>query len=243
MGENNKFITILVLFLISSITIIFISDEKEIVINQDNNGTYSGIEPINSDYWNNFTFIHIDNNWTEFEKYSWFKGDNCINNTIINNTISYNAIAGIYLYSTCKNNSVIMNQIYKNSEYGIRLNYVEYNNILNNTIINNNQIGIGLYSSSNLIIKNNYIKNNLLGAIYISNTNNTVYSANKLIDNGFRITFPQGDYNTYFIFDNNTINGRKIYFYYNKQGLTEINFSNAGQIILFNCSNVARNIV
>lgn len=69
------------------------------------NTNYNSSEPNASDYWDNFTYIHINNNWSLFG--SWLKGDGSwgnpyrIENMTINATNSVSG-SGIFIENSLK---------------------------------------------------------------------------------------------------------------------------------------------
>jgi parallel beta-helix repeat protein len=140
---------------------------------------------------------------------------------------------------------------------GIYLNCPGYCNILNNKV-SNNYLGIDLHSSNN-DINNNTVSNNLFGIYFTSSSHNSisdniisdnsdhgiflwVSSHNTIINNTFTNNgiFIWGDalpfFNTHVI-ENNTINGKPIYYFKDTSNLTIS--EDAGEVILANCSNMA----
>jgi len=162
----------------------------------------------------------------------------CDDNNIINNTANSNTYAGIELYNNNQNNIIFNNTVNNNGGvnwYGIYLYNSDWNKIGNNTV-NNNGDGIRLYNSDNCVIANNSISGNVENGIEFNFPDNTI-SANTMINNGLYILSTIADMRTTIIHANNTVNGRQIYFYLDRNGLNSNNFINAGQIILLNCTN------
>lgn len=172
---------------------------------------------------------------------------NCNNNTISGNYAADNDISGIHLNQACKDNLIFNNTIKNksttNQEYGI---YVysssgtsNNNKILNNTLEYASFADILLTYSQNNKIINNSIKNNKQNAIRINSSNGTIISGNKMFGGSIYLEelIAPIDFTSMAIYKNNTINGRSVYYYLNKNGLTPNNYTNPGQIILYKCNN------
>ena len=105
------------------------------------------------------------------------------------------------------------------------------------------QAGIKIYSS-NVVINNNCIISNRIGIEVYSQVYNITISDNELINDGILLGnyFNSKEYPNITELDfihkieNNTVNGRHLYYFENKNDFTISN--NAGQIILVNCTNV-----
>jgi parallel beta-helix repeat protein len=185
-------------------------------------------------------------------------------NNILNNIILSNPGGGITISSS--HNNILNNTILSNSGGGITISS-SHNNILNNTIFNNSD-GVTISSGTNNSVSNNNISLNTLNGIQVGSYGNS-FSDNILINNtkngiyiqmddntfsnntitkgagagyGFYIDF--GQYDNY-IYQNNTVNGEKIYYYFNNntiqtvkvESLTATKVSNVGKISLIKCSN------
>ncbi|MHA1148952.1 MAG: right-handed parallel beta-helix repeat-containing protein [Promethearchaeota archaeon] len=270
-------------------------------------------------YWDNFTFFHIDNNWTAAKGKGWVQGDgtkeipylienftidastsssgygilientdkyfkinNCtifnaansgiklsytsngtisscnlsysskgitIENSnitlIVNNTLDFNSEHGIYLdnpATSCINTTIVGNNI-SNSYYGIELEDSlehHYVNISENRVINCSMDGMYLRRLKNCTISNNYIKGCQEYAIWLDGTgnrNNTV-RGNTMINGGINIFGTLTVYSTHVIDQTNTVNGKLVYYYVQEPNLTNENFTNAGQIMVFYGDNV-----
>ena len=180
--------------------------------------------------------IFINSNHTRIFK------NNCTNNGYLK--------SGIYLYSA-NNNLIINNTLYENY-YGISLRFSTNNTIFNNTCTNNVQAIYFEYSDYNLfknntcyenVIKlynsnmNNLINNTCLkGGIKIDSSSNNILLNNSMIDNGIYIDGTQVEHwNTHLIDNSNTVNKKHVHYIKNQtNGIAE---SDAGQVILVNCSN------
>lgn len=179
------------------------------------------------------------------------------NNDIRNNTVS-NSEYGIYLRSDSDNNIIRDNRVYNNSG-GIYIDYSSGTKIINNTFANtswdvisltqsdnntiyNNTIyggeqGIDLRYSNNNTIIDNRIMDGLYG-IYISSSTGTKIYGNKMWHNGIFITGDKETYTKQDIAENNTVNGKPVYYYKNTDmGYASVP-SNAGQVILGNVTRI-----
>ena len=170
--------------------------------------------------------------------------DNCYFINIINNIIHSNK-GGVYLYEKCEYVNILSNEIYNNdnaivffSNSNINyINYPKYIIIENNNINNNNISGITLRGKNNKIL-NNKISNNNIGFDISSIGSGNIIKNNSLINNGIKI---ESIYKKINIVENNTLNGKKIYFLSNVHGTKNshvIISDDAGQILLYNCSYI-----
>ncbi len=184
-----------------------------------------------------------------------------LENKIINNTISDISSEAIYIYdyshdTTIENNTitncgsigieilrskcmVVNNTISDLSYAGIIINNIAsgLTQLINNTIINSND-GIRLSSTNDITIRGNIIEDCDSHGIIIHFTPNTIVSGNKLSNCGIgnSETNSRIELRTTTIYPNNTVNGKPVYFYKDEIGLGADNFTNAGQVILYNCS-------
>ncbi len=158
---------------------------------------------------------------------------NCNNNNISMNTANNNYWYGISLDTS--NNNTILGNTANNNRYGIRLTTSDYNKITGN-MINDNREGIESGGDHNTISNNTFNNNDEAGiALSISSYNNTVLEN---IMNGCGVSL-SGGYEIYapLIDVSNLVNGKPLYFYFNETSLGPSNFTNAGQVILLDCSN------
>ncbi|MBN1802031.1 MAG: right-handed parallel beta-helix repeat-containing protein [Candidatus Lokiarchaeota archaeon] len=135
---------------------------------------------------------------------------NC-SNSMINNLSISNAYCGIYIYS-CQN--------------------LEISNIT----ATGNTIGLGLYSSKNIQISNNNLTANEDYGMVSSNCETLTVFNNNLFKNGISIGGSLDFLRTIKLNTSNEVNDKPIYFYMDAKGLDNSNLTNAGQILLFNCS-------
>jgi parallel beta-helix repeat protein len=134
-------------------------------------------------------------------------------NIIMNNNLSFNRRYGVYIYNST-GNSIINNEVSNNMMRGIYTRISSGNKIENNNVNNNAEYGITVESSINEIIKNN-----------------------EMINCGLYLTGDEiGHWTDNFIPESNTVNGKPIYFWYNKTSGSIP--KNAGQVILYNCMNI-----
>lgn len=140
------------------------------------------------------------------------------NNYIFNNTSDEDYVqhnCGIYLYRDCTNNDIIGNIISK-QRTGIHTYYQCHNNNYSNNEISNCTFGIT--ESANQ--RSTFIGNKMVGcgiSFYPGSGINELVTTN---------------------FDNsNTVNGKPLFFYKNRNNLQPLDFINAGQVILVNCTN------
>jgi len=160
---------------------------------------------------------------------------NCTNMVVSGLTLTHASI-GVQL-GFSSNNTITNNNCSGNSIYGIDLEYSSNNTITNNHCIGNSEEGILLWSSSNNNITNNTCLDNLWRGIYLSFSGTNNIMNNTLWNNGIVIYgWTLEDWNTHTI-ENNTVNGKPVYYYKNKNGGTVPR--GAGQVILANCTNIS----
>jgi parallel beta-helix repeat protein len=132
----------------------------------------------------------------------------------------------------------VTNNYCSHDRYGICLWwYSSSNTITNNNCSHNSEDGICLwwYSSSNNIANNNCSENSENGIyLYYSPYNNI--TSNTLWNNGIGIGGESLEYWNTHIIENNRVNGKPVYYYKNQNGCTVP--SNAGEVILANCTNM-----
>jgi parallel beta-helix repeat protein len=160
--------------------------------------------------------------------------NNCDRNIIINNSFNDNPGLGMFLYS-CSKNKFLENEINNNGDHGIYLYYGGGNQFVNNSVNNNKQYGLYIRRSDNALIMNNTFFNNFYG-IYISYCRSTNLTLNSLKFCSIYILTWDEDYSSISLDVTNLIESKPVYYYVNKILLNSVNFSNAGQIILFKCS-------
>lgn len=161
------------------------------------------------------------------------------NSNISKNNISNNAL-GISLQNFI-NGSILTNNVTENEEFGLHFNGgCDFNTISGNTISNNKDEGIFMSASYNNTISSNYINYNHKIGVFLIDSGNTSIFTNKLNGCGFGLA---GTYVTLIsnsIDSNNLVNNKPTYYYINKTGLKQENFTSKGlpgQLILVGCNN------
>jgi parallel beta-helix repeat protein len=155
---------------------------------------------------------------------------NVTNGNLINNSCSANRAPGILLISS--NNITILGNTVNNNRHGIFIVNSRNNTVSGNTIINNDEIGLMIAYNHNSSISGNIINyNGEIGIQFIYSANNTV-SQNIMNECGLNII---GSLAPNFIDTTNLVNGKPLYYYYDKNNLRPENFTNAGQLILVKC--------
>ncbi len=328
--RSNIKITILLIFgfclAVSSISMVnkFTTNNENNGMNVEDDDNISLKNPKQSGYWNNFSFIYINDNWSTAAGFAWCSGDgswdkpytlenltidatssptgsgifinnsrndyfrinNCTvfntsaglynagiklvntnNGTLIDNNCSNNGRNGIVLYQGCNNNTITGNTVNNNTRYGIYLrNECDNNTISGNTASNvgstNQDIGIylrddcdnntilgntannntshGIYLDNgcdNNSISGNTANNNVIHGMRISNCLNVELSGNQMIGCGLIVEGLLTQQSSHAIDATNTVNGKNIYYYVNKNDLDATDFTGAGQVILINCNN------
>jgi parallel beta-helix repeat protein len=159
---------------------------------------------------------------------------NVTHGTLMNNNCTYNSL-GICLMSS-SNNNITNNNCSGNSYDGIVLGSSTNNNITNNICSGNSWGGIDLLDSSNNNITNNNCSGNSYDGILLHSSTNNNITNNTLWNNGIVIWGDSLEYWDTHIIKNNTVNGKQVYYYKNQNGGTVP--SDAGQVILANCTNM-----
>jgi parallel beta-helix repeat protein len=134
-----------------------------------------------------------------------------------NNTISNNTVGSILAIGYC-NNTVISNNTINNTLYII---------YSNNATISNNTVGNSFSSSS-------YYMPNGIQLIW---SYNITFSGNIMFNGGIGMGGTIDDLLSTKIDTTNLVNGKPIFYYASKTDLGPSNFTNAGQVILVNCSD------
>ena len=156
------------------------------------------------------------------------------NNTISGNTLSNNYHDGIFLYSS-DNNNILENTANNNGFVGISLSHSDNNNVSGN-IVNNN--GIHIFDGNDNRFLGNIISSDVMGSIYsgvnLSDSNNNSFSGNIMNNCGLVI---EGVVTSHHIDFTNLVNGKPLYYYSSEVNLESANFTNAGQVILADCTD------
>ncbi len=158
--------------------------------------------------------------------------DNTSDAYIGNNTMLDCNRPGIQLfYST---DSALVNNSISDSQYGIYLQSSDDNMIISNTIeyIWNSDIQLR-YSDGN-VITNNLFKNNEWDGLDINyDSHNNVINDNEFIKSGITVRCENNH-----ISSNNTVNGKPLYYYEGYRGAGISVPLDAGQVIIYNSTNI-----
>lgn len=206
-------------------------------------GSYYGINLGFSSY-NNITNNTVKNKYQD----GMYLSVGSDYNTIEKNNLSTNSWGGITIYSS--HNNILNNTILSNSggsdNSGVTILSGTNNSVSNNSISLNSQDGIKVGSSGNRF-SNNILTNNVDNGIYIQTDDNTFSNNTITVDAGagYGIYIDFGQYDNY-IHQNNTVNGEKIYYYFDSNNaqtvsvepLTVSKVSNVGKISLIKSSNL-----
>jgi len=130
-----------------------------------------------SGYWNNFSFIHIDGNWSTAAGYAWCSGNGSWGNpyTIENITIDASSSptgSGIFIINSKNDYFIIRNVTVYNAgtgdyDAGIKLENTNNGTLTNNNCSNNGRSGIFLYNDCD----NNTISGNIASNVGTTNQN------------------------------------------------------------------------
>ena len=125
-----------------------------------------------------------------------------------------------------------INSGYSGRDAGIKV-VSSNNNITGNNVSNNNWAGICLYDSSNnnSITGNNVCNNNRYGIDLWDSSNNNIIASNKFVNDGL---FVYRSYKN--TVEDNTVNGKPLVYL---EDVSDIEVTNAGQVILVNCNNIS----
>lgn len=188
------------------------------------NGTYSEpyiIEDLVIDGGGSGSCILIENSNVSFK----------IENCTVYNSGPMGSDAGIKLHNI--NNSQLIKNNCSSNYIGIRLSYSNNNIISENTATYSIESGIFLYFSNNNTIVNNSLYWGRDG-IYLFICNNITISNNRMNDCGM-ILYGDLSSNSINADTTNLVNAKPVYYYNDKINLRSDNFTNAGQVILYDC--------
>jgi parallel beta-helix repeat protein len=158
----------------------------------------------------------------------------CKNNTIQGNTLYYNYY-GIDMAES-RNNSITDNTL-DNNIYGMKISKTNNTYILRNNLSDNQIISISLESSNNCTLANNTVTNNIAGGIVINAGMYHNFTNNQVYNSGFVMQIMTNEYKTMNLDTSNKVNNKPVYFFYDTTYLRANNYSNAGQLILFNVND------
>ncbi|MFO8109492.1 MAG: PQQ-binding-like beta-propeller repeat protein [Thermoplasmata archaeon] len=146
---------------------------------------------------------------------------------------------GIHLVSS-HNNELHYNNASHN-KYGITLTVSEHNLLTNNTANYNawdgDSYGYDLEESGNNMLIDNYASSNLMGAVLLDRSFNNTLTGNEMVSNGIFIAGENIEHwNSHHIDDINTVSGKPVYYWKNKDGGTVP--TGSGQVIIVNSTRV-----
>ena len=159
---------------------------------------------------------------------------NTENATIINSKI-YEGIYGLYI-SSASNVEIRNNTIYSASE-GIVVELSDNVTISNNTIYNHEFVGIHVESSTNVFVYGNTVRDCKSVGIEIDNSSYVNVYENTLQNSSLIVTGLETDLSTIEISENNTVNGKKVKFYFKTNNYT-VKDSTFGELIFAYCRNI-----
>jgi parallel beta-helix repeat protein len=180
----------------------------------------------------NITINHCNSSFTD-DAFRIISSNWCnLSNSVANN----NSNNGVWTTEST-NNHINRNEMIFNS-WGLILDDCADNNISDNKIDNNFDLGIGIWGGSNNTVINNTLSNNQEYGILLDEGNIHNITRNSMFECGVYIEgnkMIESMINNS-IDDTNKVNGKPVYYYVHKKGLSINNFTNAGQVILINCS-------
>ena len=143
-------------------------------------------------------------------------------------------------------NGTIENSEFTSNSAGLKV-YMSKNCTIKNNTFTNNSINIDIFGSGTsgnsefITVFNNDIKGISYAGIYIDHdTSNITVSANIMETGGIFLSYnsnTEEELVSHTIDATNTVHSKPIYYYSNQDGYLEASkFSNAGQVILVNCS-------
>lgn len=215
------------------------NNDKGIYLWYSNNNTLSGNIANNNYGWglfleqcNNNTIINnIANNNDQDGIFIYYGNDN----NILNNSAMWNNDRGIYVFYN--KFTLIENNTLNFNNRGLTLGQCENCFVKNNTLDSNIYFGLYCYMGTNNNISNNYINGSQEYGIYFSGDKKYIVSSNTLVGCGFYLEGALDALTSHDIKSTNTVNGKPLYYYVNSEYLNPMDFFNAGQVILINCSN------
>ncbi|MBN2151147.1 MAG: right-handed parallel beta-helix repeat-containing protein [Candidatus Lokiarchaeota archaeon] len=143
--------------------------------------------------------------------------------------------AGQIIVVNC-NSSLISNINCSSASNGIILYYCKNVTISNSTLDDFTSAGLLIKASTNCTVSGTTMRGCHEGVL-IENSTEIRLASNTFIDGGLVLNEDVAQCETLDISTSNTVNGRTLRYYVSRTGLVEANFTNAGQIILINCSN------
>ncbi len=180
------------------------------------------------------TILHGTNTHSGIDMHT---GGNTINGFTLSNFADEQNEAAVYVHWFSSRNTITCNTIH-NADTGIFLNGLgfRYHTIVGNTITDNTR-GIYLDFSFNNTILNNTLANNRDGIVLKDSGSNIIYG-NVMEQCGMSFLGVRATFTSQLISENNTVNGKPVYYYAN-QDMEGVSVpSDAGQVILGNVTGL-----
>lgn len=219
--KKTNYLFFFSLFLITGLISILLIQNENIPIANDKKDEFENSAPIellsSANYWDNFSVIHINGNWSNGVNWGWIKGSGTFSDpwVIENITISAGAsFSGIVVENNADyfviNNCSISKGTTSGNSPGIKLEDCG-NGTITNCYLNDNYYGIWMNNTSNCTISGNRIQGNDKDGIYMKDSTENVLKDNIIKKNTENGLFLVGsDYNQIIdlnIFDTNTLYG------------------------------------
>ena len=180
--------------------------------------------------------ILLNSGWVIFNSAGIYL-DNTNNGQLLSNNCSNHSYNGITLFQS--DNNTISGNFASNNQNGIELDYSDYNTITGNAPSSNSYKGIDLRSSDNNTITGNVLNFNRIG-VNLDSTVNCSVTGNTMSSCGVSVwcnDYELDEFVSNKIDITNTVNGKSVYYYINRNNLGNGDFINPGQIILVNCTD------
>jgi len=155
------------------------------------------------------------------------------------NNFTLNTIGLEIGYST--RNNVTFNNFSHNDGNGVTLSYSNDCLVENNVLLNNTDAGIySFWGVSNRIFSNNLTQLLNEAGIYLYGSRGCTLTNNLMAGTGILVEALLPAYlNTHSIDTSNKVNGKNVYYMVNQANITPAQLTNAGQIVLVNCTNAS----
>lgn len=229
-SDANKVVNNTCIFNNGSGIILYQAHLNEIEDNICQNNSRNGIASQSSN--NNFN----KNNKCIFNNWSGMMHADSDSNDIINCSNNYNNISGIELFLS-DSNTLFENSNNYNNRFGTIIHTSDQNKVLNSTYNYNVFDSIWVQTSNLNLIANNTCNSLNIAGIYLNFSTATNLSNNSLNICGIVIDGNQPKYwDTHDIDSLNTVNNRPIYYW--KSRANNLTPTDAGQVVLANCTNI-----